>query len=408
MKKKVLIISYWFPSDEAPLYCVFVEEQAVALSSEYDVAVLIPGLAAWRDVLRPSAPDRSRCEVRKDLRVYREFALPSIPHGPESVIYDAFARSVENGYRKILREWGRPDIVHAHVVLPGGLAAVRLGQKHGLPVVLTEHSSPFSMHLETPYMQRVVRETLSSVDRVVAVSPSLVEQMHACCPDVKIEVIGNLIRTDFFTPLEESHQNNVHEKGKMSFLGVGHLTEQKGFRYLIEAAAILVGQGFTGFEVVIGGDGLERASLEQSARTLGVEGFCNFTGALERERVRDRMQRCDVFVLPSLHETFGVVLGEAMACGKPVIATRSGGPEFVVSSEAGIIVEKGSAEQLAAAMLGFIEGRVKFDPAAVRAYLLQKFGQGAFLRHISSLYEGIWGEAPTRPSRPREAQGVWS
>ena len=47
---------------------------------------------------------------------------------------------------------------------------------------------------------------------------------------------------------------------------------------------------------------------------------------LNREQVRERMQKCDVFVLSSLHETFGVVVGEAMACGKPVISTRCGGP----------------------------------------------------------------------------------
>src|ERR1044071_8101939 len=129
MRKKVLFVPSWFPSPDDPISGIFIQEQAVALSKEFDVRVLIPGMASWRNVMKPSAADRSLKETRAGLTVYREYARPIIPHGPESVDYQTFARATESGFRKLVAEWGRPDVIHAHVVLPAGWSARRLAQR---------------------------------------------------------------------------------------------------------------------------------------------------------------------------------------------------------------------------------------------------------------------------------------
>jgi glycosyltransferase involved in cell wall biosynthesis len=110
---------------------------------------------------------------------------------------------------------------------------------------------------------------------------------------------------------------------------------------------------------------------------------------LERDQVRHWMQTCDVFVLPSLGETFGVVLGEAMACGKPVIATRCGGPEFLVTPETGLLVEPGNAAALAEAMEKFISGEISFGSVDLRSEVVRRFGERVFLDNISSIYQQI-------------------
>jgi glycosyltransferase involved in cell wall biosynthesis len=102
------------------------------------------------------------------------------------------------------------------------------------------------------------------------------------------------------------------------------------------------------------------------------------------------MQACDVFVLSSLRETFGIVVGEAMGCGKPVIATRCGGPEFTVNEQTGVLVEAGSPESLATAMEEFISGQVAFDPETVRASVVNRFSPEAFVRNITGVYESVW------------------
>ncbi|HEX6717748.1 MAG TPA: glycosyltransferase [Pyrinomonadaceae bacterium] len=385
MRKKVLFIPSWFPDQADPISGIFIQEQAVALSKEFDIAVLIPGMAAWRNVLNQK--DRSLKESQAGLTIYREFARPLIPHGPESIDYQTFARAAENGFRKIRNEWGTPDVIHAHVVLPGGWSAMKVAKRYGIPIVLTEHSSPFSMHLGTELSRRLVRETLNNVDRLIAISPSLAQQILDFQPGLKIDVIGESVRTDFFVPANANGQ--PHTTGKRFFVAA-RLAEQKGLEHLINAVHLLTEKGLNSFELVIGGDGPDREKLQQLAKSLGVAERCRFLGALNREQVRQQMQSCDVFVLSSLHETFGVVVGEAMACGKPVISTRCGGPEFIVNDETGVLVDVAKPQALADAMTEFILDRASFDPQTVRSSVVNRFSPEMFAKNVTAVYEQVW------------------
>ena len=392
MKKRILFVPSWFPSESDRISGIFIQEQAVALSKHYDVAVLIPRMAAWRNVLN-TAVEKSFKVSQEGLPVYWEYALPLIPHGPEASTYQTFVRAARHGLRKVVKEWGRPDVIHAHVVLPGGWSALALSRESGIPCVLTEHSSPFSMHLDTELSRKLVHETLDNVDKLVAISPALVKQILAFHPGVEIEVIGESVRTDFFVPAERTDRERT--KGT-SFFIAARLAEQKGLTYLLEAVHLLLKRGLSSFELVLGGDGPDRLKLEQLAQTLGVSDHCRFLGALNREQVRDRMQLSDVFVLSSLHETFGVVVGEAMACGKPVISTRCGGPEFIVNEQNGVLVEVANPGALADAMADFMTGRVAFDPATVRASVVDRFSPEAFARNISAVYEQLLARGRSR------------
>jgi glycosyltransferase involved in cell wall biosynthesis len=387
MKKKVLFVPSWYPNQADPISGVFIEEQAVALSKEFDVAVLLPQMAAWRNVFKSNAPDKSVKTQQSGLTVFHEYARPLIPHGPESIDYDTFVRAAQKGFKRLAGEWGTPDIIHTHVVLPAGLSALRVARQHRIPIVLTEHSSPFSMHLGTELSRRLVRETLTGVNQIVAISPALAKQLLDFEPGLQIEIIGESLRTDFFVPADGV--DKATGSGK-SFFVAARLAEQKGLDHLVRAVHLLVQEGLNSFELVIGGDGPDRQKLEQLAQNLGVSGYCRFLGGLNREQVRERMQKCDVFVLSSLHETFGVVVGEAMACGKPVISTRCGGPEFFVNEQNGVLVDVANAQALAGAMEDFISDRLSFDPRTVRASVVNRFSPEAFVRNITAVYERFW------------------
>ena len=387
MKKKILFIPSWYPNPDDPISGVFIEEQAVALSKHYDVAVLLPKMAAWRNVLKSDAPDRSVKKEQSGLTVYHEYARTLIPHWPESIDYSTFARAAQNGFEKILKEWGKPDIIHAHVVLPGGMSALGVAKKHGIPIVMTEHSGPFSMHLGTELSRRFVRETLTGLNGIIAISPAMARQLLDFQPGLQIDIIGESVRTDFFVPAEGVDKADGTRK---SFLAVARLSEQKGLEHLVKAVRLLLDKGFKSFEVTVGGEGPDRPQLEDLIQTLGVSEHFRLLGALNREQVRDRMQNCDVFVLSSLWETFGVVVGEAMACGKPVISTRCGGPEFIVTDENGVLVDTGSADQLADAMADFINDRHSFDSQTVRASVVNRFSPEAFVRNATAVYERFW------------------
>ncbi len=179
------------------------------------------------------------------------------------------------------------------------------------------------------------------------------------------------------------------DRRKIRFLSVSLISEQKGLIYLLKAAENLIRRRYTAFELVIGGDGPGRIEIERMAEGMGLRKYCHFLGLLTPAEVRHWMQRSDVFVLPSLHETFGMVLGEAMACGKPVISTRCGGPEFVVTPETGILVDVADPMALADAMEGFITGRHQFDPCLLRESIIERFGEKSFLANISKIYDEV-------------------
>jgi len=387
MKRKLLILTSWYPSEASPIRGIFVQDQAQVLSRTYDVAVLAPRFVGLRGLTEGESLPRSRVEESNGIRVFREETL-----FPPRMFFRLrrwlCAKLARRGFANVFKTWGEPDIIHAHVVWPGGWMALILGRDCAIPVVLTEHSGPFLMHLQSETQRRLVRETLMHVNRVVAVSPSLAAQIHAFCPGVHIDIIGNVILTEFFTPLEDTPEEEVRPTKR--FLSVAPLGEGKGIHHLLEAMQLLAQRGVTSCEVFIGGEGPAHCRLEDMARALNLSDRCHFLGMLGRSDVRHWMRRCDVFVLPSLEETFGVVLGEAMACGKPVIATRCGGPEFVVVPETGLIVDVGNPSAIAEAMDKFISDRPTFDSKIIRQSLVTRFGEEAFLCNISSVYEQLF------------------
>jgi len=213
----------------------------------------------------------------------------------------------------------------------------------------------------------------------------MAEQIRAFGYERDISIVGNLVRTRFFVPASaRAGHGDVTE-----FLCVSLLVPQKGLDDLLRASRILLDRGYTAFKLYLGGGGVFRSELEQLAHDLDLSSHCEFLGLLSREQVRAWMQRCGVLVVSSLSETFSIVLGEAMACGKPVIATRCGGPEFVVTPETGVLVEKADPVALADAMEKFLTGQANFDSRRIRDSVVSRFGEDAFLDRVSAVYQEI-------------------
>jgi glycosyltransferase involved in cell wall biosynthesis len=385
MKRKVLILPSWYPTEASSVSGIFVQDQAQKIAKAYDVAILFPRGVFYQDMLRWRFGPKSQINQHDGVMVCSERTLAPLP-SRFKLAYDSYYRVARQGFEKLLGAWGKPDLIHAHVVLPGGWAASKLGREYGIPVVLTEHSGPFSVHLQSECQRRLVRQTLTQVNRTIAVSPAMARQILAFQNELKIEVVGNIVRTDFFIPAENRGRCSSPVRRVLS---LGLLTQDKGMIYLLEAAHLLVERGITSFELFIGGDGPERTKLEKRMRSLHLSNRCFFLGLLSRSQVRDWIQQCDVFVLPSLRETFGIVLGEAMACGKPVIGTRCGGPEFIVTPETGSLVDVADSIALANAIDEIISRRFTLNPTVIRQSIDERFGEQAFLRNISAIYEQL-------------------
>lgn len=377
----VLMIPSWYPSPENPIAGIFFRDAARALRPHVTrIGVLYSNSRSLRCGL--SFP-RIRRADDDGLTIYGRDTinwLPKIPHG-HSALYRA------NGLRlfeRYLADRGRPDLIHAHASLYGGFLARTLGARYGIPYLVTEHSSDYARGVLPAWKLAIARRVLRDAAAVVTVSPWLAEVVAAglgLSPE-GWHWIPNLVGEEFLTaPLVEIPVRPLR------FISVGVLDEKKGHRDLLDAFA----RDFRDAEselVLIGSGKCDRA-LRAQAEALGIPSQVRFLGVCPRDRVRAEIARSHALVLPSHQETFGVVLIEALALGLPVIATRSGGPECIVTPENGRLVAPGEPAQLADAM-GALAGELgRYDRAALRRDCRARFGAAAVTAQTLALYEQV-------------------
>ena len=387
---RIVLLSSAYPSAAQPVNGIFVQDQAECLATRHHVTVLVPAS-------RTEAPGRLQETRHQDVtcwhlpRAFAQSAAHSLHHGPVRALQTPLLRhalmcraAYARGLAQYIRRHGKPHLLHAHNLYPSGWAAAWLGRAFGVKVAVTEHSSVFAQQMQQPLQQQLAQQALKDIHALLAVSPAMAETITRNLPQTAPRVLPNVIRTAQFVPAA------VQPHPRLRFFCLCLHTPGKGLQYLIEAARLLLAQGQDGFELIIGGDGAYRGELEQLAKPLGAQ--CRFVGLLSRGQAVAHMQQCDVFVLPSLGETFGIVLGEAMACGKPVLTTRCGGPEYIVEEKTGLLLPPADAPALAAAMANLLQGRGDFDAVHIRATVCQRFGEAAFLQRSEALYNELIAE----------------
>jgi len=216
----------------------------------------------------------------------------------------------------------------------------------------------------------------------------------------KVRVVNNSVLLASFNGLPINADLQARLRGKTDWpivLTVARLDKQKGHSYLLEAAALVPEAMF-----VLVGEGPERSALEAQASILGLSNRVVFLGY--RDDVSDLLASCDVFVLPSLFEGLPLSVLEAMAAGKPVVATDIGGTnEAVKHGETGLLVPSADPESLARAIR-----TVLFDPvlsqrlgSAGRARVHQEFSAETMVQRIAEIYDELLDSCKTPDRRDR-------
>ena len=194
------------------------------------------------------------------------------------------------------------------------------------------------------------------IDKTIGVSLAVCKYLiDNKIPENKIHLIHNGIEIDRFKPTETKEiKAEFGLRPDEYIIGTAaRLTRSKGVFELIEALSML-SKKRKNIRLIIAGDGPERDSLELFAKDLGVLERVIFAGL--RNDIEKIYSAMDVFILPSINEPFGLAILEAMAVGKPVIATNAGGiPEIIRDEETGLLVEPRSPKAIAEAIDRLIE-----------------------------------------------------
>lgn len=294
---------------------------------------------------------------------------------------DRDIRALERAYDAYVDRHGRPDVLHAHNAVPSGAFAQRLRSRTGIPYVLTEHSTAFGRGVVPAELHPTIRRAYRDAESTIVVSPSLGAVLMSLGLTSQWTWVPNVIGPEFVN----SKLSNPPD-GPITFLNVAALEPKKGHRTLIEAFAAVVRRVDTFIRLRIAGRGPEGAAISQAIDQLGMSGHIEMLGGLSRREVAEELNRSHALVIASDVETFGVAGIEALAMGRPVIATRSGGPEHFVNGSNGQLVPPGDVNALAGALEALIAAPGSYDPIELRRSALARYGPVAIGQQLIELY----------------------
>jgi glycosyltransferase involved in cell wall biosynthesis len=235
-------------------------------------------------------------------------------------------------------------------------------------------------------IRAVLKYTLRRATKIVAVSRFLAEEMRELEPGCSPVVAPNIVADIFQPPCTETPRRATDD---IEMLFVGSIRDsRKGVDVLLRSLRMYMDMpGARRCRLSVIGEGVKRAEYEDLARRLGLQNHVAFLGNRSREGVAVAMAGCDLFVMPSRYETFGVVYAEAMACGKPVIACSGGPAEEIIPSWAGELAPPGDHIALAHAIHRVTSNLDRFDRARISEYAKKRFGPETVVSALSEVYE---------------------
>ena len=397
------ILSRGIPTEQYPTNGVFEFDQACALQEAgCQVVFLALDLRSARRVRRWGFQSFTRNGVA--VRVL------SVPLGnlPKKIFYPIGSWALQKLYARAVKEFGKPDVLHAHFTDYGYLAA-KLKETEQVPLVLTEHSSLVNQDKLPSDIEQAAKIAFTRADKLIAVSPALAEKMREHSHR-SVLWIPDMVDTELFAYTGEHEQMRTLweetelEGGEFSFLSCGNLRKVKRMDVLIQAFARAF-RDCPKVHLTICGQGEEEGNLRKLIYDLKMENRIELAGIRPREEIAQRLQQADCFVLASVSETFGVSYLEALSCGVPVIATRCGGPECFVNEHNGLMVEPDDVEGLASAMLTMYCNGGSYNRAAIAQEVRNHYSSQAVAARLMEQYEQLTHQSEVQQSKQKALVG---
>lgn len=363
---RVLVVTRLFPSSVEPFESPFARQQLAALGRCCQVLVLgvvhhLPGAGLLGDRTRPGrltrVPER---ETVAGLAVIH----PRAPYLPGASRYPWLARFNGPLYlsgllRYVPTLWGRFDVVLGTFLYPDGCAAAALARLLGIPYVIKAHGTDVDVVAGWPSVQRPIAAALRNATWALGVSRPMVSALvdRGARPERAV-LLANGVDRALFHPRDTIAARaalGLPTDGRL-LVFVGTLAEQKGVRELLDAWKTLRAEGGPPLHLAMVGNGPLRGEIARAVAFAESDhgarrGLLFAPGAIPLDRVALHLGAADVFTLPSHREGTPNVVLEALASGRPVVASRVGGiPDVITHGSTGLLVPARSAPELARAL----------------------------------------------------------
>lgn len=299
----------------------------------------------------------------------------------------------------LVREF-RPDVVHIFFGVPCGPIGWLLKRVYGLPYVISMRGADVPsdrvkrFSREYRLIRPLVRALWRDADALVSVSNGLRDYALQTDPEAKIEIIPNAIDLGVFRPATHADES---EGKPVRLLFVGRLIAFKNIETLLQTVRLLADMEVGPFTLELVGEGEKRPELERMVIDLGISRLVRFSGWVSHPAIVERYQQADIFVTPTTWEGMPNTVLEAMACGKPIVATEASGlHELVRDGVNGYLVPIKDPQALAEALARLIDNgyeRRRMGKAS-RKIAEQEFTWEQIAAGYVEVYRRVAGQTP--------------
>lgn len=345
---RILTFTSLFPNRMAPNSAVFIKNRMAAVNHTPGVEVkvvapvpwfpaFVPGHGRWQQLAKvPQGEEIDGLEVQHP----RYLVTPKI--GMSLYGHSMYWGSLK-AVKELYQQWPF-DLIDAHYVYPDGLAALMLGKKFNVPVVVSARGTDMNVYPQIRGIAPLIEKVLKQTQHQIAVSQSLADRMQANgTSEDRVTVIPNGInpRTMHRVDVLAARKKLQLPHDARILLSVGNLIELKGHHLLIDALGKLKNYGKLNFKAYIIGRGSDRNKLQRQIEILGLVDSVHLWGEVDNSDLKYWYSAADISFLGSSREGWPNVVSESLACGTPVVATNVNGiPEILTRSDYGLIVPR--------------------------------------------------------------------
>jgi glycosyltransferase involved in cell wall biosynthesis len=368
----ILVISHMFPSKIRPTNGTFVFQQVEALAKlGHNITVLCP--IPWIPKFIPIKTKRWRefqllpkVEYYSNIKIYYKRAAV-IPKGFERIRGKLFYLINKLFLNKLLKN-SSFDIIHSHVVLPAGDLGLKIKQKFNIPLVITIHGADLFILAKKRSNKKRILKILKESNGIGVVSTLTKDKLLEIIPNQNefppIKLIYNGVKIYSKYPRIRWGVNNKTVK----ILSIGALIKRKKFDLVFEAVKSLKDK-HQSIKYFIIGEGNYSKYYEQMADDLGLTEVITFLGPMPHIQAMSYLKESDIFVLPSIKETFGVVYIEAMYHKKLTIGTKNEGISDVIkNNESGFLIDSSNSNELTVLLDNLISNPEKYNNVCEQAH----------------------------------------
>ena len=386
---KIFIVPSWYPTKINPAVGTFFVDRAQFIQNAgHDVVIIVSIAHSLRKLLRFnfSSTRYNKCNMEYGLKTYRNEYINWRPFVPQ-LFFNHYKKILCMQTKNILKEFGKPDLVLINSSLWAGAALSEILHMEDIPYIVSEHLKEFLIpNGFSHYQLNCINISYQYAKNIIATSSSLQKAIVNYFPNYsnKIKLIPN--PTDYYKYSSLNKQKITDVPFK--FISVAAFRSEKRIDLLLHAFNHVI-QEYDNINLTIIGDGPEKKSVLSLIRKMNLQNKVTLKGHLYKNEIVSELCNSNAFVLSSDVETFGVVLIEALACGIPIVATRCGGPEDIVSSETGILIDKGSSKELALGMKQMLIKYKYFQFNKLRSFAKEQYGERTYLHSLNSIFNSI-------------------